>query len=488
VSEESLWSRDGGVYFGFGVDPVEPDKDKSILEAEWRPDPESMQLYPNPAQPRRGDGHLVTIGPNGSGKTRRVLVPNLFRLGDWSAVVIDLKGELAALTAAHRASKPGHRVKVIDPFGVMPKSHPELCERYPFLRDSGFNPLSLLDPESDDFPDDAMALTEAIIRVEGKEPHWSQSAQDLVAALIMFVLSKYKKGSLGIVRTLLGQSTAGFTATIGAMIKAGSEPRREELSTKAARFAALDSDNRELNGIISTALTQTRWLDSRPIRADLDHGRFDFGAMKQTPTTVYLILPPRYLVTHSTWLRVMITSALMPLLRSVDDAKVPVLFMLDEFAQLGRMQVIENNLALMRGYGVKLWLVLQDLAQLKSLYKQRWESFIGNAGVVQSFAPQDVTTRDYLSKLSGQRFYWISTGGTSASESFGPQFSQSKGLSENTQHVSGPKFWPQGLGSMEMGQAVLFSRGKLARTWLPDPEDKDDLLGYRDQMIKASTA
>jgi type IV secretion system protein VirD4 len=67
------------------------------------------------------------------------------------------------------------------------------------------------------------------------------------------------------------------------------------------------------------------------------------------------------------------------------------------------MQVIENNVALMRGYGLKLWLILQDLAQIQSLYKTRWESFIGNAGVVQSFAPQDVTTRDYLSNLSGQR-------------------------------------------------------------------------------------
>lgn len=60
---------------------------------------------------------------------------------------------------------------------------------------------------------------------------------------------------------------------------------------------------------------------------------------------------------------------------------VPVLLMLDEFAQLGPLLVIENNLAMMRGYGVKLWAVFQDLSQAQAIYKERWESCLGNAGV-----------------------------------------------------------------------------------------------------------
>src|SRR5207248_2033830 len=125
------------------------------------------------------------------------------------------------------------------------------------------------------------------------------------------------------------------------------------------------------------------------------------------PMTVYLILPPRRLGTHSTWLRLMVTAVLQPLMRSVRPAPVPVLFMLDEFAQLGPLAIIEKNLAMMREYGIKLWPIFQDLAQAQDIYKTRWESFIGNAGVVQAFAPQDVTTRKYLSDLSGQRLYWL---------------------------------------------------------------------------------
>jgi type IV secretion system protein VirD4 len=390
VVGQSIWARDGGVYFGFGVDPEKATDKQSILDSDWNIIPDLLHRYPNPDDPkRRGDGHLLTIGPNGTGKTRRLLIPNLYRLTNWSTVVIDIKGELAALTAAYHARQPGHNLVVIDPFGVLPKNYPRLFEKHPYLASSGFNPLSLLDPESDDFPDEAMALAEAIITVEGDEPYWAQSAQDLVAALIMYVrIDDPETGSLSNMRKLLGKSAKDFRDFIPSMQLAGQMAHCPELDRKLERFTLLTADNKELNGIISTALTQTRWIDSRPISADLAKGKFDFGSLKKRKTTVYLILPPRYLATHAAWLRVLITSALMPLLRSVDDAEVPVLLMLDEFAALGHVQMIEKNMALMRGYGVKLWIVLQDLAQLKTLYKDRWESFIGNAGLMQSFAPR----------------------------------------------------------------------------------------------------
>jgi type IV secretion system protein VirD4 len=259
------------------------------------------------------------------------------------------------LTAAHRAAQAGHNLVVVDPFGVMAKNYPRLVAKYPFLVSRGFNPVAALDPKADEFPDEALSLAEAIIRVQGQEPHWSQSAQDLIAAVIMYIrLTRPGDGSLADVRAVIGQSAEKFRASIREMMIAGISEECEELTIKAGRFAELTGENKELNSILSTALTQTRWLDSRPIKADISKGEFDFASLKETPTTVYLILPPRYLATHSTWLRVMITASLLPLLRTVEKARVPVLFMLDEFAQLGQLPAIENNMALLRGYGVKL--------------------------------------------------------------------------------------------------------------------------------------
>ncbi len=140
------------------------------------------------------DRHLLTFGPNGSGKSRRLLLPNLINLVDWSMLVIDIKGELAAWSAEHRR-KAGNEVVFLNPFGAGG------------LPSTGFNPVAALDPTEDDFVDDALGLAEAIVREEGREPHWSASAQDLISALIMYSrLTGKNDGSLGHVRELLGQT------------------------------------------------------------------------------------------------------------------------------------------------------------------------------------------------------------------------------------------------------------------------------------------
>lgn len=76
--------------------------------------------------------------------------------------------------------------------------------------------------------------------------------------------------------------------------------------------------------------------------------------------------------------------------------------MLEEFAALGNLRSVETAAGYMAGFGVKLWAVLQDLTQLKRHYQHTWETFLGNAGLIQAFGNVDATTTDYLSKLAGQ--------------------------------------------------------------------------------------
>ena len=119
-----------------------------------------------------GERHLLMFGPNGSGKGTRFLIPNLLSIADRSIVVIDPKGELCAVTADYRRTVGD--VVILNPFDVLG------------LGSDGFNPLAALDPDSPNFYDDAAGLGEALIQVEGSEPHWSQSAQGLLVALLMW--------------------------------------------------------------------------------------------------------------------------------------------------------------------------------------------------------------------------------------------------------------------------------------------------------------
>jgi type IV secretion system protein VirD4 len=152
-----------------------------------------------------------------------------------------------------------------------------------------------------------------------------------------------------------------------------------------------------------------------------------------------------------------------------------VLFALDEYAALGHMEVIENNMALMREYGVKLFLALQDLKQLEEVHPERWQSFIANAGVRLLFAPQDYNTQEYFSKLSGNTVWTYETGSSSTSWGPGGQ-SGSSNTGQSKSIVA--RFSPEHLGSMERGQGVLFvaeSRSGRAnimrRAVFPDPRN-----------------
>ena len=78
-----------------------------------------------------------------------------------------------------------------------------------------------------------------------------------------------------------------------------------------------------------------------------------------------------------------------------------MLFVLDEFATLGHMRQVEDAAGQIAGFGVKLWPILQDLGQLKALYKDRWETFMGNAGILQFFGNNDLTTLEWISKRLG---------------------------------------------------------------------------------------
>jgi type IV secretion system protein VirD4 len=229
-----------------------------------------------------GERHALLFGPNGTGKGTRFLINNLLSSVGKSIVVIDPKGELAAVTADYRRTVGD--VVMLNPFNVLG------------LGSAGFNPLALLDPKSPQtFYDDAAALGEALIKIEGKDPHWTESAQGLLVALIMW--EKIKNGddaNLENVRALLteadeydrtydkkGKATdelvKGLAFTAAGMVEEGGY----EIASLAARFT---EKSNELSSVRSTADTQTRWILSPPMREDLKKkDGVDFRRLKERP-------------------------------------------------------------------------------------------------------------------------------------------------------------------------------------------------------------
>ena len=396
-----------------------------------------------------GERHLLLFGPNGTGKGTRFLIPNLLSIKDRSIIVIDPKGELAAVTADYRRTIGD--VVMLNPFDVLG------------LGSAGFNPLATLNSKSPEtFYDDAAALGEALINVEAHSPHWGQSAQGLLVALIMWEkLQKGADANLENVRAMLteadewertfdkkGKATEeivrGLRVTAADMVDTGGY----EIASLAARFT---EQSNELASVRSTADTQTRWILSPPMREDLKKQGVDFRKLKEKPTTVYVILPAERMRTHSVWLRLVVVSALRALYR---PGGLRTLLLIDEMPALGHLAPLEDAFGLVRGYRVQIAGICQDLAQLKALYNERWESFLANAGVVQGFTPNDLTTADWMSRRAGVTTLLA----PSASESRSPERGQtSEGTSWN--QVGRALYLPQELMGFAEGSGLLWLAG-----------------------------
>jgi type IV secretion system protein VirD4 len=167
----------------------------------------------------------------------------------------------------------------------------------------------------------------------------------------------------------------------------------------------LGTAGRERASIMSTARNQLGFLESPQLQSVLAKGKREplrLRDLKRKKTTVYLCLPAARMGTHARWLRLIINLAVAALEREKAQPRLPVLFMLEEFAALGHMRALEQASAYMAGFHLKLWIVLQDLTQLKRHYSEGWETFIANAGILQAFSVSDVTTCEYLSKRLGE--------------------------------------------------------------------------------------
>lgn len=353
------------------------------------------------------DRHILTVAGSRAGKGVSLIVPNLL-FWPGSCIAIDPKGELATITASRRSAG--------DPEGGSEWSLPmtpgegEVYALDPFLRVTGpaakfrgsFNPLAALDPDSEYGPDLAWQIADAlVIQSKGEGAHWTQSARSFLRGLILFVAATETSASRNLIRVrqLVTQGRKEFAVTLAAMQES---TRGGGVIARSA--AALNAKPpQEKWSIVSTCEVHTDFLEGEPMARVLCDSKFSMEDLKAKRVTVYLCLPATRLATHGRWLRLLIAMAMEAMERTgpLQEGKPPVLFVLDEFAALGHMESIEKAAGQIAGFGVKLWPVIQDLTQLQRDYKEAWETFMGNAGVLTFFGNTDLTTAEHIAKRLG---------------------------------------------------------------------------------------
>ena len=338
--------------------------------------------------------HALTIAGAGAGKGVAVIIPNLLR---WphNALVIDPKGEAAAASAEAREAL-GQDVHILDPFRIA-----DVPDRFR----ASYNPLDEIDADALTIREDIEAISDGIVmRSDPSASHWDDGAQSLISGLIAYVLDSAppEKRNLLEVRRILNDDTDGgaFDLALEAMSTRDgcAGLMREGYGTARAKEGGYH---------VSNARKNTRWLDSRGMANALASSSFSLSALKQGKATIFLVLPANYLGQHGRFLRLFVRSGIEAMARPTSDGKLrgeQCLFLLDEFYSLGRIDEIAKAAGLMRGYGLQLWPILQDLGQLIELYgKEGSETFFANADLHQFFGNTDQLTLEQISTRLGVR-------------------------------------------------------------------------------------
>ena len=344
-----------------------------------------------------GPGHLLLVAPARSGKAVTVLVAALLAICKASRIIIDPKGELCAITHARAAQFSN--VVALDPFGLLKK----LGVRG--VKTVGLNPLAALDHKSVSFGGDVESLADAIVWHEegsGGDTHWTDSARQLVAAVIRVLVKhggRHEK-NLFAVRDVICGNVFEFARK---WVNCGDSAVRQALG----RYTATGAEaSRELNSVISTAVTQTDFLGMEGISASLTaRDGLRFADLKRKRMTVYIILPLDKLASCGKWFRLCIAAALGDLLKA-GPGGLPVLAVIDEFFSIGPLKAFQAAMSQAAGAaGLQLWPVLQDLAQLQTMYpREGWCTFLSNTAVKIFFGGHgDHETSEYISSLCGER-------------------------------------------------------------------------------------
>jgi type IV secretion system protein VirD4 len=334
-----------------------------------------------------GERHLITFAPTRSGKGACHVVPNLL-LHEGATFVIDVKGEnFLATQRQRRGYGPVHAFAPYD-------------TRIPTSR---INPLDFIRRGTVNEADDARTIAALLIEASGseKDKFWEEAARSLLAGLILYTIyeapSSHRtlSAAIGLLLSPLDQLDAHIARmsrhSVGAIATAGA--------------AARGMTEEMLRSIVASASSQVGcWAPGGALELLTNRSDFAFDVLRQLAASFFLILPPERIRENRSVLRLLCGIAIRTLTRSwpKPDAK-RILFILDEFANLGRMEDVEDGVTYLAGNGIQLWMIVQDFSQLKNAYKEKAETIFANCGARIVFNVQDLETAKKVSEMIGNR-------------------------------------------------------------------------------------
>jgi len=354
----------------------------------------------------KGPEHMMVFAPTRSGKGVGIVIPTLLSW-DQSVLVHDIKGENWQLTSGFRA-KMGQRCIKFDPTA---------------LDSARFNPLAEIRIGTEFETRDVQNIATMIVDPDGKglNDHWAKTGFDLLTGVILHVLYVEQDKSLARVQALLSQPVpkevleknpkmTGIKYVMELIRDTNHFGDRPHPVAQQSAQSFLNKADAEASGVLSTALSFLSLYKDDVVAANTRVSDFTITGLMEQKTSLYLVVPPSDKDRLKPLTRLIVNQVTRRLTEGMEfnadgsgKSRYPhrLLLVLDEFPSLGKLDIFQEALAFIAGYGLKALLIVQDLSQLYAAYGKD-ESIMSNCHIRIAYAPNKIETAELLSKMTGK--------------------------------------------------------------------------------------
>ncbi|MFT4059273.1 MAG: type IV secretory system conjugative DNA transfer family protein [Legionella sp.] len=360
-----------------------------------------------------GPEHVLTYAPTRSGKGVGLVIPTLL---SWkhSAVITDLKGELWALTAGWRQQYAKNKVIRFEP-----------AARFGSARWNAFNEIRL---ETESEVGDVQNLATLIADPDGKglESHWQKTSQSLLVGFILHSLYKLKdKGEVASLPAMDEMLVDPCVNVADLLIEMTQYPHcngKPHPVISASARDMIDRPEEEAGSVLSTLKSFLSLYRDPVVAQNVSSSDFCIKDLMNhdVPVSLYIVTQPNDKARLQPLVRVLLNMIVRLSADKMDFERVTnhegvssiqtkknykhrLLCMIDEFPSLGKLDILQESLAFVAGYGLKFYLICQDINQLKSRERGYGpdETITSNCHIQNAYPPNRIETAEHLSKLTG---------------------------------------------------------------------------------------
>ena len=403
--------------------------------------------------------NVLVIGGSGAAKTRSFVLPNILT-ANTNYVITDPKSEVLLATGGY-LKEQGYDVRVLNLVNLE--------------QSDGYNPFRYLRDEKD-----VLKLVNNLIQSttpkgsHESDPFWTKAETALLQAIILMLFQEapeYEQNFSMVMRVLeyaeVREEDEGHVSPLDLLFESIERRKPDSVAVRQYKVFKLAAGKTAKSILVSTAVRLAPF-NLPQIQALTEHDDMDLYTLGEKKVALYAVIPDND-NTLNFLVSLLYAQAFQALYYSADQihhGPLPrhVRFVLDEFAAMP-LPGFTRELATMRSRSISASVIIQNMAQIKELYKDSWETIPGNCDTILYLGGNESSTHKYVSEMLGKA--------TIDTKTHGQTKGKSGSYSTNFQMSGRELLTPDEVRKLDNRYALLFIRGAS-----PVMDEKYDLMHH----------